>query len=150
MCYKMCLSPSLLILYLCDTHFCLFHFLWVSPHCPRAFLIPHCSFFPVRVLRDCLAVVPVSCSSFTTSVSSAAEVNVSLCYSLRGWGPYLPAFPLTRFFPCCWAQKNLEWKGRLASNLINGNLITFLPTWNSQTMIFTPTCQPKNEIYRKI
>lgn len=59
-----------------------------------------------------------------------------------GWCPYLPVSPLTPFFPCCWAQKILEWKGRWASKLINDNLITFLPAWNSQTMNFAPVYQP--------
>lgn len=137
-CIIKCVSvSSSLILYRCDTHLCLFHFLWVSPHCPWASPRLHCSFFPAWVLRDCRGVVPAFSSAFVTSVSCAAEVNVFLCCSWMGLVPLSPCFSSDCAFPAA-GHKNLGWKGRSASKLINGNLITFLPTWNCQTVNFAP------------
>lgn len=140
-----------MILYLCDIH--LFVPLPLSfTLLPLSISPPSLQFFPARVLRDCLAVVPVFCYSFVTSISSAAEANVSLCDLPMGLVPLSPRFSSDSILSLLLSThtKKMEWKGRLASKLINDNLITFHPTWNSQTMNFAPMCQPKIELYRKI
>lgn len=140
--YKMCVSFQLLILYLCDTHLCLFHFLWVSPHCPWASPLLHCNFF----LFEFWGIVLLLCLCFALLSWPRFLLLLKLMFPFVtyrwGWCPYLPASPLTPFFSCCWAQKHLEWKSRLASKLINDNLITFLPTWNFHTS-FAPMCHQK-------
>lgn len=109
------------------------------------------SFIAIFSLLEFWGIVSLLCLCFALFSWPLLKLMFPFATHQRGWCPHLTVCPLTPFFPCCWAQKKLEWKGRSASKLINDNLITFLPTWNSQTTVLTPACQPKKkEIYRKI